>query len=165
LNTDQWYDIEIRVHQSSSDYDVYIDGQLEQTCSFWSHSGFENSFRIGDRENGTNDYGEAYWDDFVITQPADSDGDMIADPNDNCPDVANPGQEDRNSDGLGDACECDAAANIDNDSGHVDLGDFALVSFDWYRSGVELPGDVNRNGVVDLTDLEIVAYYWLSTCD
>lgn len=68
LNADQWYDIEMKVRPASNDYDVYIDGQLEETCDMWIHSGLEDDFRIGDRADGSSDRGEAYWDDFVITQ-------------------------------------------------------------------------------------------------
>jgi Thrombospondin type 3 repeat len=39
--------------------------------------------------------------------PPDSDGDGVADTEDNCPEVANPDQADANSDGLGDACPID----------------------------------------------------------
>ncbi|MEW5735482.1 MAG: PKD domain-containing protein [Thermodesulfobacteriota bacterium] len=35
----------------------------------------------------------------------DSDGDLIVDAVDNCPNVANPGQEDADNDGVGDACD------------------------------------------------------------
>ena len=60
---------------------------------------------------------------------------------------------------------CMSAANIDNDSGHVDLGDFALISYDWLQDGPDLPGDVNGDETVDMNDLSILAYYWLSTCN
>ncbi len=37
--------------------------------------------------------------------PPDGDGDGVADADDNCPGVPNPGQEDGDGDGLGDACD------------------------------------------------------------
>lgn len=43
---------------------------------------------------------------------ADSDGDGVENEQDNCPDVANPGQEDGDDDKVGDACDnCPALAN------------------------------------------------------
>ena len=40
-----------------------------------------------------------------VTTPADSDGDAIRDEADNCPLLANPGQEDGDNDQIGDVCE------------------------------------------------------------
>lgn len=42
---------------------------------------------------------------FIPGPNVDSDGDGIGDPCDNCPAVANPGQEDGDGDGWGDACD------------------------------------------------------------
>jgi hypothetical protein len=43
--------------------------------------------------------------DEVILEAADTDGDGFYDVIDNCPDAYNPGQDDSNGDGVGDACE------------------------------------------------------------
>ncbi len=49
--------------------------------------------------------------------PADTDGDGVNDPVDNCPLTANPGQEDNDGDGEGDACD------DDDDNDGVEDGD------------------------------------------
>jgi tetratricopeptide (TPR) repeat protein len=47
--------------------------------------------------------------------PADGDADGVADEADNCPLVANPGQEDADVDALGDACDLPCSDGLDND--------------------------------------------------
>jgi len=164
LATDQWHLIEIKARPSSNSYDVYVNSQFKRTCSMWIHTGFEVDFRMGDRNSDQTyyDYGQAYWDDIIITQPVDSDGDGIMDPNDNCPYDYNPEQADRNSDGWGDACEC-IAANLDG-FGFIDLLDFSIFASDWQQNGTSLGGDINSDEVVDFKDVEILAYHWLSDC-
>ncbi|MAG29732.1 MAG: hypothetical protein CL908_02420 [Deltaproteobacteria bacterium] len=44
-------------------------------------------------------------DDGTNPLPSDTDADAVVDPDDNCPTIANVGQADWNSDGVGDACD------------------------------------------------------------
>lgn len=66
----------------------------------------------------------------------DSDSDQIADCADNCPNIANPDQQDLDNDGVGTLCDCDDANNeqgpitgtaryVDSSSGN-DMGDCSL---------------------------------------
>ncbi len=48
-----------------------------------------------------------YFTFTVVSAVVDTDHDGISDTSDNCPNVANPGQEDADHDGIGDACDTD----------------------------------------------------------
>jgi hypothetical protein len=84
----------------------------------------EGSFLASYPYNNGNPIG-AYGSGCIVIICDDSDGDDICDEDDNCPLVANPGQEDADSDGFGDVCDnCVSLSNADQTDGDADgVGD------------------------------------------
>lgn len=185
LQENIWYWIELKVHPSEGIYYVYVDGELRATCPIWIHPGFENTFRIGDSDDGPTYKGEAYWDDILITQSKNSDTDGIPDENDNCPLVSNPDQMDSDNDGIGDLCDqcpqtaaharvdefgCPIglfSADLDGDD-NVDLKDFTFLASCWMTEmgwpgwnpacDISTPTDYH----VDSNDLSVMTNNWLA---
>ena len=87
--------------------------------------------------------------ELVLTVvPADTDGDGVADAEDNCIEVSNALQRDTDGDGFGNRCDADL-----NNSGFVNYADLAVLigEFGSKNENADLDGD----GMVSFSDLEI----------
>jgi rhodanese-related sulfurtransferase len=92
----------------------------------------------------------------------DSDDDGVNDDLDNCPGVYNSLQVDSDWDGVGNTCD-DDCPNLDG-LNPVGVQDFSIFADAWLRTEPDLAADLNRDGIVDINDLTILAVYWLSDC-
>ncbi|MFO1462440.1 MAG: Calx-beta domain-containing protein [bacterium] len=111
-----------------------------------------------DCTNGSNDDTDALTDcndpDCAAAPTClDSDGDSVVDANDNCPNVANSGQEDTDSDGQGNACDqvegsCNNGVSDDAD-GAVDCADADCSA----NPACAAPGaDADGDGIANAAD-------------
>jgi len=167
------YNIEYRVHPESNNYDIYVGDIFKRTCDCDSGGPEFPQFRVGDTEPGSSNYGNAFYDDFIIMQPPDSDGDGVADPNDNCPDVPNAEQLDNDTDGIGNACD-----GCPNDPNKTEPGICGCGVADTDSDGDQMPdcndlypadpsrcqcGDFDDSGLVNWADFGTFAANWLWT--
>lgn len=98
--------------------------------------------------------GAAEPENHNVVDPQDSDGDGVADPQDNCPANANADQHDTDADGLGDVCDAD-----DDNDGVVDATDNCpitpnadQVNTDGDGQGDACDPDDDNDAVLDAAD-------------
>ncbi|MCZ6655018.1 MAG: hypothetical protein O7D91_18575 [Planctomycetota bacterium] len=107
---------------------------------------------------------------FTLALDLDTDGDLMQNSCDNCPDEYNPDQADEDADGVGDLCDNCELPNADQadcqPNGIGDICDIAAgTSADCNENGVpdqcdSFIGDLNGDGVVDAADLAILLGSW-----
>ena len=127
-------------------------GDVCDTCPNDSENDLDKDGICGDVDNCSNDYNPFQ---------EDSDKDQIGDACDNCPNKANPSQADTfppQGNGIGDACECEANFDCDQD---VDANDVTAFLTDFGRSIYNRPcsnldpckGDFSCDRDVDANDV------------
>ncbi len=95
----------------------------------------------------------------------DLDLDGIGDLCDNCPSVANPGQEDSNADGIGDVCCCIVRGDLNHSGGSIpsDITDLTiLINYMFTTNGTIdclEEADYNGDGTTDISDLTNMISY------
>lgn len=99
---------------------------------------------------------------FAIGIPLNSDSDDLFDLEDNCSRTYNPGQEDADIDGYGNACDAD----LDND-GEVGMLDYYIFADAWGSSvgtaNWNPAVDFDSDGVIGFNDYNILGSRWGST--
>jgi hypothetical protein len=117
--------------------------------SSWAGDGRALSIDVDDDGDGTYDRSlavEDCQDPAACLPPSGDDGDAVEEADDNCPSAFNPGQDDRDGDGAGDACdacpddpECVCAAGSWDDDSDLDTACAPCAAGEYCSGGSEAP--------------------------
>ena len=140
---------------------LYVFDLLGGTTGWKNTYGYKTVDCVDTDGDGFNDDLDNCPDVYNLLQ-TDADDDLIGSACDNCPAAYNPSQADSDDDGMGNACD-NKCPNLD-ELNPVNFVDFAILASNWLLSGPELAGDLDMDEVVDINDVVIFAYYWLSEC-
>ncbi|MCK4885966.1 MAG: rhodanese-like domain-containing protein [Planctomycetes bacterium] len=116
---------------------------------------------VYDMINGMNDWHGVY--SYQTVDCIDTDSDGLNDDLDNCPTIYNPRQTDSDGDGIGNVCD-DLCPYLD-DLSFVNFADYAILAQNWQQQASNIIGDLNHDDIVDINDLPIFSYYWLTDCN
>ena len=128
--------------------DGSADGDVVTTGDISSGEGIAGEDATGSQDGSGGDAVSTGPDAAVVT-PDDSDGDTIADEEDNCPDDYNAAQADFDNDGQGDLCDEDD--DNDGDSDDIDCNPKQPDINSWATEACD-GVDNNCNGAVDEVD-------------
>ncbi len=131
---------------------IYWSATESGTTNAWMYH-FDIGFGVWSPKNASRYAWIVRQGDSVIP---DTDGDGVADGDDNCLLIANPDQHDSNDDGFGNICDPD----LNNDN-VVNFADLALMKPAFLSTDPD--ADLTGDGVVNFSDLALLKSYFLES--
>ncbi len=149
--------------QSSTNYiiesDVVSGGGGESSSTNYTAEHTTGQPTIGESSSTNYSNYAGFWHAAIGAPAPDTDGDLVPDNIDNCYLTPNPGQQDTNDDGYGNACDCD----INND------GVVSIIDYNAFRNAWGLNSssptwnpdiDFNSDGVITIVDYNTFRNRW-----
>ncbi len=148
------------VDAANGDYHLSISSPLIDAgdSSVYLQYDYEGDARPFDGDGDGQSYVDIGADEFTVP-PLDSDGDGIADSQDNCSQTSNLGQQNTDNDAYGNMCDSD----LDND-GFVGPNDYNIFGMAWWSDSSSPnwnpDADFDSDGFVGPNDYNILGTRW-----